>query len=84
MRWVLWLVETDADAPSRNSDLMEICRPEGLGEVADLGIGVGAPSLRRTAWFCQSSRQRRLNEQYAEQSSDHAITINHAELGARK
>jgi hypothetical protein len=34
---VLWLVETGADAPSRNSDLMEICRPEGLGEVADLG-----------------------------------------------
>jgi hypothetical protein len=34
--------------------------------------------------FCQSSRQRRLNEQFAEQSSDHAVTINRAELGARE
>jgi len=34
--------------------------------------------------FRQSSRQRRLNEQYAEQPSDHAVTINRVELGARK
>ena len=38
MRWVLRLVETGADAPSRNADLMEICRPEGLGEIAHLGL----------------------------------------------
>jgi len=38
MRWVLQLVETGADAPSRTADLMEICRPEGLGEIADLGL----------------------------------------------
>ena len=38
MRWVLRLVETGADAPSRSADLMEICRPEGLGEIADLGL----------------------------------------------
>ena len=38
MRWVLRLVETGADAPLRNADLMEICRPEGLGEIADLGL----------------------------------------------
>jgi hypothetical protein len=40
--------------------------------------------LGTVAGFCQSSRQRRLNEQYAEQSSDHAVTINRAELSARK
>jgi hypothetical protein len=38
MRWVLRLVETGADAPSRSADLMEICRPEGLGEIAGLGL----------------------------------------------
>ena len=38
MRWVLRLVETGADAQSRSADLMEICRPEGLGEIADLGL----------------------------------------------
>jgi hypothetical protein len=38
MRWVLRLVETGDDAHSRSDDLMEICRPEGLGEIADLGL----------------------------------------------
>lgn len=38
MRWVLRLVETSDDARSRSADLMEICRPEGLGEIADLGL----------------------------------------------
>ena len=38
MRWVLRLVETGADAQSWDADLMEICRPEGLGEIADLGL----------------------------------------------
>ena|SRR5271163_4428811 len=37
MRWVLRLVETGDDARSRSADLMEICRPEGLREIADLG-----------------------------------------------
>ena len=38
MRWVLRLVETGGDAQSRSADLMEICRPEGLGVIADLGL----------------------------------------------
>lgn len=37
MRWMLRLVEAGDDARSRNADLMEICRPEGLREIADLG-----------------------------------------------
>jgi len=40
MRWVLRLVETGDDARSRSADLMEICRPEGLGEIADLGLSL--------------------------------------------
>jgi len=40
MRWVLRLVETDSDAGSRSADLMEICRPEGLREIADLGLSL--------------------------------------------
>lgn len=38
MRWVLRLVETGGDAQSRSADLMEVCRPEGLGVIADLGL----------------------------------------------
>src|SRR5271170_7421472 len=38
MRWVVQLVETGGDAQSWSADLMEICRPEGLGEIADLGL----------------------------------------------
>ena len=40
MRWVVRLVETGADAGSQSSDLMEISRPEGLGEIADLGLNL--------------------------------------------
>jgi hypothetical protein len=40
MRWVLRLVETGDDARSRRADLMEICRPEGLGEIAGLGLSL--------------------------------------------
>lgn len=38
MRWVLRLVETGDDARLRCADVVEICRPEGLGEIADLGL----------------------------------------------
>ena len=40
MRWVLRLVEAGNDARSRSADLMEICRPEGLREIADLGLSL--------------------------------------------
>jgi hypothetical protein len=38
MRWVLRLVATEDDARCRSTDLIEICRPEGVGEIADLGL----------------------------------------------
>ena len=40
MRWVVRLVETGGDAGARSADLMEICRPGGLGEIADLGLSL--------------------------------------------
>ena len=40
MRWVLRLVEAGNDARSRSADLMEICRPEGLREIADVGLSL--------------------------------------------
>ena len=38
MRWVLRLIATDDDARCLTTDLMEICRPEGLGDIASLGL----------------------------------------------
>src|SRR5271170_3589208 len=38
MRWVLRLTETRDDARCLSTDLLEICRPEGLGDVANLGL----------------------------------------------
>ena len=38
MRWVLRLIATDDDARCLSTDLMEICRPEGLGDIANLGL----------------------------------------------
>ena len=38
MRWVLRLIATGDDARCLSTDLVEICRPEGLGDVANLGL----------------------------------------------
>ena len=38
MRWVLRLIATEGDARCLSTDLIEICRPEGLGDIAELGL----------------------------------------------
>jgi hypothetical protein len=38
MRWVFRLIATDDDARCLSTDLIEICRPEGLGDIANLGL----------------------------------------------
>ena len=38
MRWVLRLITTGDDARCLSTDLIEICRPEGLGDIANLGL----------------------------------------------
>src|SRR5271166_1091083 len=38
MRWVLQLVETGTDSRSRSVDVMEISRPNDLGDIANLGL----------------------------------------------
>ena len=62
MRWVVRLVETGADAGSQSSDLMEISRPEGLGEIADLGLNLPEAkqllTKRTESGRCESSRSK--------------------------
>ena len=41
MRWVLRLITGGDDAHCLSTDLIEICRPEGLGDIANLGLTVG-------------------------------------------
>ena len=38
MGWVLRLVGTGVDGQCRSFDVMEICRPDGLGDIANLGL----------------------------------------------
>jgi hypothetical protein len=38
MGWLLRLVETGVDGQSRSFDVIEISRPDGLGEIANLGL----------------------------------------------
>ena len=38
MRWVLRLIATGDDDRCLSTDLIEICRPEGLGDIANLGL----------------------------------------------
>src|SRR5208282_4545955 len=65
MRRMLQLVETGDDARSRSADLMEICRPEGLGEIADLGLSLPEAkqlltSLQRAVVASQADQRGRL------------------------
>src|SRR5277367_2529058 len=65
MRWVLRLVETGDDAGSRSADLMEICRPEDLGEIADLSLSLPEAkqlltSLQRAVVASQTDQHGRL------------------------
>jgi hypothetical protein len=45
MRWVLRLIATEGDARCLSTDLIEICRPEGLGDIAELGLTLRVNSL---------------------------------------
>ncbi|WP_156964683.1 hypothetical protein [Methylocapsa aurea] len=38
MRWVLRLVEAKGEGQSQSTDVMEIVRPDDLGNIADLGL----------------------------------------------
>ena len=38
MRWILRLVETDGEGESGCLDVMDIVRPDELGDIADLGL----------------------------------------------
>ena len=45
MRWVLRLVETGAEGEARCTDIMEIIRPDDLGDIADLGLTLAEAKL---------------------------------------
>jgi hypothetical protein len=45
MRWVLRLVETGAEGEARSTDVMEIVRPDDLGDIADLGLTLAEAKL---------------------------------------
>jgi hypothetical protein len=38
MRWVLRLIATGDEVRCRSIDVVEICRPEGLNDIANLGL----------------------------------------------
>jgi hypothetical protein len=45
MRWVLRLVETGPEGEARWTDVMEIVRPDDLGDIADLGLTLSEGKL---------------------------------------
>ena len=45
MEWTRRLVETGMDGPSRSFDVMPISRPDGLGEIANLGLTLAEAKL---------------------------------------
>jgi hypothetical protein len=43
MEWTLRLVGTEIDGQSQSCEVMAISRPDGLGDIAALGLTLGAP-----------------------------------------
>src|SRR6516162_101136 len=58
MRWVLRLIMTGDDARCLSTDLVEICRPAGLGDIADLGL-----TLREAKQLLASVQRALVSEQ---------------------
>ena len=50
MEWVLRLVGTGVDGQSRSFDVMEISRPDGLGDIANLGLTLAEGKRLLTAF----------------------------------
>jgi hypothetical protein len=45
MRWILRLVETDGEGESGCLDVMDIVRPDEVGDIADLGLTLAEAKL---------------------------------------
>ena len=45
MEWVLRLIGTGVDGQSRSFDVIEISRPDGLGEISELGLTLAQPRV---------------------------------------
>ena len=45
MAWILRLVQTGAEGEDPGTDLMEISRPDGLGDIANLGLTLSEAKL---------------------------------------
>jgi hypothetical protein len=45
MRWILRLVEADGEGESGCLDVMDIVRPDELGDIADLGLTLAEAKL---------------------------------------
>jgi hypothetical protein len=45
MEWTLRLIGTGIDGQSRSFDVMAISRPEGLGDIANLGLTLAEAKL---------------------------------------
>jgi hypothetical protein len=73
-----WLHERSDQMPRSLLDLM---RAGALDEVLR---SLTQATLQASWGFCQSSRQNRPNEQYADKSSDHSVMICCVQPGARK
>ena len=58
MEWVLRLVGTGVDGQSRSFDVMEIRRPDGVGDIANLGLTLAEGKLL-LAGFSRASLPRK-------------------------
>jgi hypothetical protein len=62
MEWVLRLVGTGVDGQTRSFDVTEFSRPEGLGDIANLGLAL-AEGKRRLAGVQQVAVAEQADDQ---------------------
>ena len=72
MRWVLRLVEAKGEGQSQGTDVMEIVRPDDLGNIADLGL---------TLAEAKALQARVQQEVVAAQARGHAVQRDCQEVG---
>jgi hypothetical protein len=57
--WILRSVKTGAEGEDPGTDLMEISRPEGLGDIADLGLTLAEAKLFLAPFAAQAATEPR-------------------------
>jgi hypothetical protein len=73
--WILRLVKTGAEGDGQSTDVMEINKPDGLSDIADLGLSLAEAKLLLAGSNGTSSPLRPEPTPFGDQSVDAAAVF---------